>query len=514
MAKTPHTAKAWDRERQHFSGEDRVIFFSSSLLIVLPFDPRHSLVMTSTKYPRRTRKPTEFYNNPINHEDEMDLEGGFDFAPSQQASRGFDSATALDDDTSSSAYPSVSSRALKRHKDTNNGVDDENYDPNSPQKKKAARVSNKQQVCRSLSEATILNPSSATASSAAASKYSVPAGMSSRPTIVVNSKRVAVDPGRNIRWSHNPLVRRVITKPIRECTDINGNIDLKRAVQMYADLDSDKASMDAAIQEAMLDLGFSTVHGKRYNAYYVGSHGYKGRQWLRGNIVRESKNHCKQIIENPNRESNCSQENHSSFLFSSLCLTLLSSMSTVIRVLSEYPLVRYHSYDAHDKSKINWRASIDRKQKSIFICKNNPLQSVCRKAIDQAIQAARDKPRNQRNQNEELLAAEPIYFAKEDGSYDVEAAEQRCMEETMTRGLLSHSEIQAMTQAASITLESLGDELQGMAVKDALDAIGMSNLVVGCKNGHEQILCSLLSFILFLFEILQSRISSRNARKS
>jgi len=49
---------------------------------------------------------------------------------------------------------------------------------------------------------------------------------------------------------------------------------------------------------------------------------------------------------------------------------------------------------------------------------------------------------------------------------------------------------------------------------DALDAIGASNLVVGSKKCHEQILHSLCSFILFLFEISQSRISSRNARNS
>ena len=87
-------------------------------------------------------------------------------------------------------------------------------------------------------------------------------------------------------------------------------------------------------------------------------------------------------------------------------------MSTEIRFLSEHPLVRYHSYDFKDTGKINWGATIMREGLTLLTVARHHLQSACRKAIDQAIQAARDKPRDQRNQKEELLAAEPNFLPK------------------------------------------------------------------------------------------------------
>jgi len=188
--------------------------------------------MSFANCPRRARNPTAFFHNPINHEDEMDLEGGVDFVPNHRASCGFDSATALGNDTSSSASPGVSSRALKRHKDATNSDDDQNYHPNSPQKKKAARVSNKRQGRQSLFAASLPNPPSTPTNAASAIAA---AGIASRPTILVKSESsdlvtcIVVDPEGCARFSVNPLVRRIIAKPIRECTDGDGNIDFKHA---------------------------------------------------------------------------------------------------------------------------------------------------------------------------------------------------------------------------------------------------------------------------------------------
>ena len=68
------------------------------------------------------------------------------------------------------------------------------------------------------------------------------------------------------------------------------------------------ASVDVAIQEAMQELGCSTfITGPPHCLRcYAGSHGFKGQQWHGNFICSKVKKSCKQLIEHPDSEFNCS----------------------------------------------------------------------------------------------------------------------------------------------------------------------------------------------------------------